>query len=306
MAIKNVVVAGGTGALGTPITNALVQSGFNVTLFTREGSTSTPPAGVTVKQVDYKSVDNLKAALAGQDAVVSVLGSFVIGEQKPLAEAAVASGSTIKRFIPSEFGINTRQTPGSAIGKILGSKTDLVDFLKDAADKNPNFKWTGISNGHFFDWGLRHNSLGLNKETHTATIYDSGNERYQTSNLPFVGKAVAAVLKAADTPADKTANQYIQIASFTPTQNEVLAAVQELAPDVKWEVKHAKSAEVQKDGEERLSKGDFSSFMPLLSVWQFADGAGHAPDIKDPAFGNNVLGLQPENLKVALAAWLGE
>ncbi|CAK7212229.1 hypothetical protein SCUCBS95973_001391 [Sporothrix curviconia] len=306
MAIKNVVVAGGTGALGTPITNALVQAGFNVTVFTREGSTSTPPAGTSVKQVDYKSVDSLKAALAGQDAVVSVLGSFVIGEQQPLAEVAVAPGSSIKRFIPSEFGINTRKTRDTPIGKILGGKTLLVDFLTEAAAKNPNFAWTGISSGHFFDWGLTHGSLGLDAKTHTATIYDSGNERYHASNLPFIGKAVAAVLRQAGTPEDKTANKYIEIASFTPTQNEVLAAVQALTPGQEWTVVHAKSDEAQKDAEERLSKGDYSTFLPLLSVWQFADGAGHAPDQADPAFGNKLLGLQAEDPKVALAAWLGK
>ncbi|CAK7225310.1 hypothetical protein SEUCBS140593_005861 [Sporothrix eucalyptigena] len=306
MAIKNVVVAGGSGALGTPIVNELVKSGFNVTVLSREGSTTTQPAGTTVKHVDYKSVDSLKAAIAGQDAVVSVLGSFAIPEQIPLAQAAFAPGSTIKRFIPSEFGVNTRKTPGSAIGKILGAKTQLVDFLTEEANKNPNFKWTGISNGHFFDWGLSRGLFGLDREKRTAKIYDSGNERFQASNLPFVAKAVSAVLQKADTPDDKTANQYFEIASFTPTQNEVLAAAEELTGGDKWTVNRVSSAEVQKVAEDKLSKGDYSVFVDLLSVWQYADGAGHAPNLADPALGNNILGLGHQDVKESVAAWLKE
>lgn len=235
---------------------------------------------------------------------MSVLGSFVIGEQLPLAEAATAPDSTVRRFIPSEFGINTRQTLGTPIGKVLDGKTKLVDLLDSKSKEKPSLTWTGISNGHFFDWGLEHNLFGIDLAKKTATVYDSGNERFQASNLPFVAKAVAAVLKQAGTPGDKTANKYLQIASFTPTQNELVAAAQDLSGGGSegWTVTSVKSAEVQKAAAEKLAGGDFSSFVDLLSVWQFADGAGHAPDLKSPEFGNTVLGLPAEDFKASVAA----
>ncbi len=105
---------------------------------------------MTVKKVDYTSVDALKEALAGQDAVVSVLGTFAVGGQQPLIDAAIAVGA--RRFIPSEFGVNTRKAIGKPIGKILEGKIKTVDYLIEKAKENPNFSWTGISIGLFFDF----------------------------------------------------------------------------------------------------------------------------------------------------------
>jgi hypothetical protein len=120
-----------------------------VTVLTRESSNASLPSGVSVKKVDYKSVESIKPALEGQDAVVSVLGTFASGEQQPLADAAFEAG--VKRFIPSEFGINTRRARGTAMGKLIGTKIALVDDLIEKSKKNPSFTWTGISVGLFFD-----------------------------------------------------------------------------------------------------------------------------------------------------------
>ncbi|KJR81939.1 nmrA-like family protein [Sporothrix schenckii 1099-18] len=307
MSIKNVAVAGSKGALGVPIITELVNSGFTVTVLTREGSTATPPAGVAaVKPVDYKSVESLSKAIAGQDTIVSVLGARVISEQVPLVEAAAAPESTVRRFIPSEFGLNTRQTRGQPIGVILDGYNKIADLVKEKSKVKPSLTWTSISTGLFFDWGLERGVYSIDVDKRTATIYDSGNERFQATNLPFVAKAVAATLKqAGGNPADdKTANQHLEIASFTPTQNELLAAVQELTTGGAdgWTITRVDSVAAQKTGAEKLRNGDLSAMIDLLGVWQFADGAGHAPDTNSPTFGNTVLGLPLEDFKVALAA----
>lgn len=105
----------------------------------------------TVKVVDYDSLESLKAALAGQDAVVSAIASPAVGTtQQTVLDAAYASG--VKRFIPSEFGINTRKLQGLKIAQILGGKIRLVDDLQKKAEENNSFTWTGISNGLFFHY----------------------------------------------------------------------------------------------------------------------------------------------------------
>lgn len=124
-----------------------------MTAVTREGSTSSTPAfpdGLNVKKVDFNSLDALKAAFAGQDAVVSVVGTLGVGAQKVAIDAAVAAG--VKRFIPSEFGINTRKVRDTPIGKILAGKIAIVDYLEETVKANPGFSWTGLSTGLFFDW----------------------------------------------------------------------------------------------------------------------------------------------------------
>lgn len=103
-----------------------------------------------MKKVDYDSLESLKDALAGNDAVVSVIATAAIKAQQTIVDAAVAAG--IKRFIPSEFGINTRIVGGTPIGKILSGKVATVDYLDSKAKENPGFSWTGVSTGLFFDW----------------------------------------------------------------------------------------------------------------------------------------------------------
>ena len=119
----------------------------------RESSTSTYPAGVAVQKVDFGSVESLTPALAGQDAVVSTIATLGVGSQGPLVDAAFNAG--VKRFIPSEFGINTRTLGDLAIGKILGGKIAVVNKLQELSEKKPEFSWTGVTNGLFFEFVSR-------------------------------------------------------------------------------------------------------------------------------------------------------
>lgn len=85
-----------------------------------------------------------------QDAVVSVIAGPAIRLQSSIIDAAIKAG--VKRFIPSEFGINTRSlVEGSGLAKILDGKIKSVDHLEAVAAANPNFTWTGLSTSLFFD-----------------------------------------------------------------------------------------------------------------------------------------------------------
>lgn len=121
-----------------------------MTAFAREDTTATFPSNLTVKKVNYDSVESLTAALKGQDAVVSTIATVAVGNQGPLVDAAVAAG--VKRFIPSEFGINTRIVGDDVIGQILVGKIKTLDYIIEKSKANPSFTWTGVSSGLFFDW----------------------------------------------------------------------------------------------------------------------------------------------------------
>jgi hypothetical protein len=105
---------------------------------------------VAVKKVDYESVDSLKEALHGHDAVVSAAATPAVGKQYPIIDAAVAAG--VSRFIPSEFGINTRTVQHEGLKTILSGKIQVLDYLVEKSKENPSFTWTGVANGLFFDW----------------------------------------------------------------------------------------------------------------------------------------------------------
>ncbi|KAH8165215.1 hypothetical protein CIB48_g3025 [Xylaria polymorpha] len=255
----------GIRKLGRAVVRELVDAGFAVTIFTRENSTSALPAGVVAKEVDYTSVETLRLALQGEDAVVSTIATVAVGGQRPLVDAAVAAG--VKRIIPSEFGINTRFLGKEPIGNILQGKVQTLNYIHEKSKQSPSFTWTGISTGLFFDWGLEHGSIGLDKDAKIATIYDSGNEPYQASNLSHIGKVIAAVLNHPE----QTINRYISVASFNPTQNQVLEIVERLTEE-KW-------------------------------TRVYGDGAGLAVEGPDNAL--DILELEGEDLEATLQTWLG-
>jgi len=294
-AIKNVAVVGGSGNLGAPVVQALIEAGFNVTVLSRPDSKATFPSNVRVHRTDYSSNTSIAEALKGQDAVVSTIATPALNQQVAVIEEAVKAG--VKRFIPSEFGINTQKADGG-IKKILGGKISLQEKLKKTAAEHKEFSWTGISTGIFFDWGLEH-GFGYNLKEKTATVFDSGNEPFTATNLPTIGKAVAAVLKHPE----QTANKYIEVASFVTTQNEIVKNLEE-ATGAKFTIDHRNTAETQKIADEKLAKGDFSSFRDYLTVYVYADGKGQSP--KESELANKEIGLEKDDLKASIKAVLAK
>jgi putative NADH-flavin reductase len=136
--------------MGAPVVLALLESGFDVMAITRPQSTATFPARVTVKKVDTTSTAALTETLKGQDAVVSTVGTAAASTRKTLIDAAVAAH--FKRFIPSEFGYNTREARGTKVGGLLKAKIETVDYLIELSKRHDWFTWTGLSTGTLFDW----------------------------------------------------------------------------------------------------------------------------------------------------------
>lgn len=121
------------------------KSAFNVTVLSREGSSSTFPNDVKVVRANFDSLDSLKSAFEGQDAVVSLVASHALHTQTLLIDAAIAAG--VKRYIPSEFGSNTPDPRTLEAVPLFKGKVDVQDYLKSKEDK---ISRTTIITGPFF------------------------------------------------------------------------------------------------------------------------------------------------------------
>lgn len=148
--IRNVILIGGAGHIGPVIlSNLMSDARFTVSILTRNSSKSTFPAGLTVHRVadDYPESE-LVAAFKGQDAVISTIATAVTGQQKKLIDAAIKAG--VKRFVPSEFGSDTRNEKAVAIlPQYFKGKRDTVAYLKEK--EGTGLTWSAFVNGAFFD-----------------------------------------------------------------------------------------------------------------------------------------------------------
>lgn len=289
--IKNVAIVGGSGNLGREIVKAVLRSGFNVTALTRQDSKSTFPDGVRVYKTNYDSESSLADAFKGQDTVVSVIATAALALQLKIIEVAARTG--VKRFIPTEFGVNVVKLEESGTKKILGEKVKARELLERIAAGNKDFTWTGISTNLFFDWGFPRGSFGLDVTNKAATIYDSGNESFTATNLATIGAAVSSVL----THPAETANKYIDISSFRTSQNEILSVVEE-ETGTKWKVTNVKTDGITEKADAKLAKGDFSAFGDYLKVHFFRDGEGKS--VSDHELWNELLGLPKDDLRESI------
>lgn len=281
-AIKNVALIGAAGGLGPTVLNKVVASGvFTVTVLRREGSKSAYPAGITVVDVDFESPDALKAALAGQDAVISLVGVPGLAAQTQVIDAAIAAG--VKRFIPSDFGSDL-DNPLARKLPVFAHKVQVADYLAEKS-RETALTYTLVSNAAFLDWGLERHFL-LNTADYKPALYDGGNTIFSATTLDSVGDAVVSILKHPE----ETKNRRVYIENIKISQNRLLALAQQVAPGKPWLPQQVSIDAIVKEADEKLAKGDYApeNFIPYLFR-----------ALNDPAYGpsfqktdNELLGIK--------------
>ncbi|EPQ51668.1 NAD P-binding protein [Gloeophyllum trabeum ATCC 11539] len=124
--------------------------------------------GATVKTVDYASESSLTSALAGVDAVLSVVGSAGHGAEAALADAAKAAG--VKLFVPSEYGSYSKGAKG-------GFYTHHADMHKKLEDMQLphtliyNGQWSDFIFVAYFGWDVPGGRVAIAGEGNTPISY---------------------------------------------------------------------------------------------------------------------------------------
>lgn len=260
--LKNIALVGASGNVGKVLLPALLAAKtFTVTVLRRSSSSSSPstfPPGVRVVDADFTSVDSLTAALAGQDAVVSAVGTPALNdEQKRLVDAAVAAG--VKRFLPSEFGCDLTNELAAKL-PVFAPKVEVARYLEDKAKTTP-LTYTFVYSGPFFDWGLQYNFI-FKSAGSRPVLYDGGNTVFSTSTLDTVAQAVVGVLSKPE----ETKNRAVRFQSVAISQTRLLDIAKEVAPERDWQPEVVKLDDITKAADERLAKGllDQETFAPYI------------------------------------------
>lgn len=134
--------------------------------------------------------------------------------------------------------------------------------------------------------------MGFDLPNKTATLVDGGNTRFTTSTVAQIGRAIISVLK---NPSE-TNNQLVFVESFTTTQVEVLAALQD-ATGQEWEVKEEKSENLRLEGLKKVGEGDIlgggASLITALVLGR--EGLEDHTNVKGGIW-NRRLGLEAESI----------
>lgn len=148
--IRNVILIGAGGNLGPSILSVFdADPHFTVSILARQSSTSTFPAHLKVHRIgdNYPEAELLEA-FKGQDAVISTIATSNASQQKAIIDTAIRAG--VKRFVPSEFGSDTRNENAMAIiPQYFKGKLETVDYLKEK--EKDGLTWTAFVTGPFFE-----------------------------------------------------------------------------------------------------------------------------------------------------------
>jgi len=265
--IKNVAVVGASGNIGAPVLKAILDSGkFNVIVLSRIGSKASFPSSVKVITVDYSSVESLTAALKGQDAVVSTVGTEGLLGQSLLFDAAVAAG--VKRFLPSEFGSDL-SNPKSASLPVFGYKVATRKHIEERVNAGADITYTYVITAPFLDWGIEVGFL-LDWKEGKPRIYDGGDVPFSTTSLSSVGLATVGVLSHYE----ETKNRSVRVQDIAITQNQLLEIAKKVAPEKRWAPIPTSTSDMYEAANAALAKGDHSVMYDYIIVGVIAKGYG--------------------------------
>ena len=151
MAFENILLfgAGGTN-IGHHILQSLIRDGkFNVSVLARQSSMTTYDPSVSVIKVDDNFPHNdLVKALKGQDVVISAIGFFAQAEQYKIIHAAIEA--SVKRFIPSEWGMDNADIKNQELCPIFARKAEVERYLR--SKETETFSWTAVATSIWLDW----------------------------------------------------------------------------------------------------------------------------------------------------------
>jgi hypothetical protein len=99
---------------------------------------------------DALAHDDLVSAMRGADAVVSAVGSAgdIVAVEEKLIDAAVEA--KVKRFLPSQYGLNNSHPAARALCPIFDAKGRVVEILKEK--EHTGLTWTAVPTGLWLDW----------------------------------------------------------------------------------------------------------------------------------------------------------
>ncbi|XP_047329433.1 eugenol synthase 1-like [Impatiens glandulifera] len=298
MADKNkskILIIGGTGNIGKFVVEASVKAGHPTFILVRESTTVSDPvkaklvesfkdSGVTVIVGEVYDHPVLVKAIKQVDVVISTVGStYHLVDQNKIIDAIKEAGN-IKRFFPSEFGMDVDRVRAVEPAKSMFESKAKIRRAIEASGIPYTIVVGNCSSGFFLPNIAQ---LGLTAPPRDKlTIFGHGNVKVVFNSEADIG---AYTIKSVDDPRTLNKILYIKPPNNIFTFNELVSL---------WENKIHKKLEKTYVPEDQLLKLIEESPWPL----NIKLGIGHSLFVKgdqtyfeiEPSFGVEASQLYPD------------
>jgi putative NADH-flavin reductase len=146
-----VLVLGATGGTGSHVLRVALSAGHEVTVLVRDASTLDVTDGVRVLTGDATSAEDVRAAVAGQDAVLNAIGSRNIRHPVEVEVGrallpAMRDAAVDRLVVCSAFGVGDTQADANTLQRmffhtVLG-KVYAAKEVADAEVRTSGLDWT--------------------------------------------------------------------------------------------------------------------------------------------------------------------
>ena len=182
-------------------------------------------ANVAAERVIYNDRTPLESIVAGSDALVSVIPSFYVADQRRFIQAAI--DARIQRLIAIEPGYNERYCPSGPLRYAVAERS-MQGWLEEVAGA-AGMVYTLIYTGICLDPGEQDASL-VDIQNKYVCIYGDGNTMFGASVTSHIAQAIATAL---DKP-EETGNRCLRIRSLILNQNTLVRLVEACIGEHGW------------------------------------------------------------------------
>ncbi|KAJ0989068.1 hypothetical protein J5N97_007424 [Dioscorea zingiberensis] len=288
---SKILIIGGTGYIGKFIVHASAKLGHPTFALVRSATASDPAkaellsgfksAGVSLLHGDLNDHESLVRALKQVDVVISTVGFMQLADQTKIIDAIKEAGN-IKRFFPSEFGLDVDRTN---VVEPVKSTFAVKSQIRRAVEAS-GIGYTFVSSNYFAGYALPTLGQAGGPPTDKIVILGDGNPKA----IVVAEEDIATyTIKSVDDPRTLNKILYLRPPGNIYSHNELVAL---------WEKKTGKTLEKIYVPEDEVLKQIQESPIPLnilLAINHAIFVKGDTTNFEiDPSFGVEASQLYPD------------
>ncbi|CAO2815037.1 unnamed protein product [Amaranthus hypochondriacus] len=290
---SKILVIGGTGYIGKYIVEASAKLGNPTFALVREETISNPDKtpiidnfkklGVNLVTGDLYNHESLVKAIKEVDVVISTVGAFQLADQVKIIDAIKEAGN-VKRFFPSEFGVDVDRTSAVEPAKSTFDIKVQIRRATEAAGIPYTFVSANLFAGYFIPTFSQPGATAPPRDK--VVILGDGNVTAVYNKEEDIG---SYTILAADDPRTLNKILYIKPPGNIYSFNQLVSL---------WEKKIGKTLEKEYVPEEQILKNIQESAVPInifLAISHAVFVKGDTTRIKiEASFGVEASELYPD------------